>query len=360
MSQAETLPPPAGAIASRKDQHLDLCATGPVEPVSARTLLDAVALVHCALPELDAGEVELATPFLGRRLRSPIVVTGMTGGTARAGHVNRLLAELAQEHRIALGLGSQRAMLVDPACTPTYDVRAVAPDAVLIGNLGLVQAAAMEVDAIRTLVDDLDLDALAIHLNPAQELAQPEGDRDFRRGYETIERLARGLERPLVVKETGCGIQPAIARRLVDLGVRCVDVSGSGGTSWVAIEALRASAADAAASQTFAGWGVPTAAAIPGARAALGDAATLIASGGLRDGLDMAKALALGADLAGFALPVFRALERGGREAASALLSRTTDELTRALLLTGSRTVAQLRGQPRVIGAELRAWMEAL
>jgi isopentenyl-diphosphate delta-isomerase len=324
--------------AKRKDSHLDLCATGDVEPKENSTLLECVSLVHCAMPEMAVSDVDLTTSFLGKRLRYPLLVTGMTGGTDRAGAVNRDLALLAERHGLAFGLGSQRAMAEDASRAASFQVRHVAPTVALLGNIGLYQAVQLGVDGARRLVDAIGADGLALHLNAGQELTQPEGDRDFRDGYRVVEALVRALGDRLLVKETGCGIGPDVARRLASLGVRNLDVSGLGGTSWVRVEQLRAS----------------------GVQAALGPDTRLVASGGIRTGLEVAKVLALGADLAGMALPLFRAQQTGGIDGAEAVLGVILAGLRQALVLTGSRSCADLRQRPRVVTGELKDWLAAL
>lgn len=344
----------------RKDSHLDLCATGDVVPQGNSTLFDDVHLVHCALPELAMDELELSTPLFGKRLSAPLLITGMTGGSERAGRVNRDLAEVAERSGVAFGVGSQRAMAEREELTRTFAVRDVAPTTVLVGNIGVVQAKALGVDGVRRLMDAIGADAMAVHLNPGQELTQPEGDRDFRAGAQTIAGLVKALGSRLLVKETGCGLSPSVARRLVDAGVRTLDVSGLGGTSWVRVEQLRAEGTAQQVGAQFSGWGIPTAAAVAAVRRELGAGPTLIASGGLRHGLDVAKALALGADLGGLALPLFRAQQQGGVAGAARALEVILSGLRQALLLSGSRSVAQLRAQPRVLTGTLKDWLTAL
>ncbi|MBL8940100.1 MAG: type 2 isopentenyl-diphosphate Delta-isomerase, partial [Archangium sp.] len=197
--------------AKRKDAHLDLCATEEVAPVENTTLLDRLFLVHCAMPELSADELDLSTPLFGKRLKAPLLVTGMTGGTERAMQVNRDIAQVAEEFGVAFGVGSQRAMAERPELTRTFAVRDVAPSTVLIGNIGLVQAVRLGVDGVRRLFEGINADAMAVHLNPGQELTQPEGDRDFRGGYEIVGALVKALGASRVmVKETGCGISPEV------------------------------------------------------------------------------------------------------------------------------------------------------
>ncbi|MBI5544009.1 MAG: type 2 isopentenyl-diphosphate Delta-isomerase [Deltaproteobacteria bacterium] len=352
-----TKPQDADPTARRKDAHLDLCLRPEVEPEGARTLLDEVHLIHNALPELAEPELDLSARFLGKPLRAPLLILGMTGGTPRGGELNRALAAIAERLGVAFGLGSQRAMLERPSARDTYSVREVAPTVPVLGNIGIAQAIALGPGRVRDLMESIGADGLALHLNAAQEMAQPEGDRDFRGALEAIARLADVLGPKLVVKETGCGISPATCARLVERGVSCVDLSGAGGTSWVSVEILRGGRPGA---QPFATWGIPTAAAVLGARRRVGGAPTLIASGGIRDGLQAAKALALGADLVGVALPALRAHEDGGSEGAQASLMAIVDGLRMALLLTGCRTPAQLRDVPRVMGPDLARWLEVL
>ncbi|MGA9523954.1 MAG: type 2 isopentenyl-diphosphate Delta-isomerase [Myxococcaceae bacterium] len=343
--------------ARRKDAHLDLCATGDVEPAGNSTLLDCVRLMHCALPELAVDDVDLSVRFMGRTLQAPLLITGMTGGTDRAAVVNRELASLADQYGLAFGVGSQRAMAENPERRATFAVREVAPRVALLGNIGLQQAARLGVDGVQRLADAIHADGMAVHLNVGQELTQPEGDRDFRGGLPILEELVKAFGERLLVKETGCGISGAVAKQLASIGVRNIDVSGLGGTSWVRVEQLRAQGLQADIGLEFSGWGIPTAAAVSQVRRAAGPEVTVVASGGLRTGLDVARALVLGANLGGMALPLFRAQQEGGRAGAEAALVRILTALKHALLLTGCRTVAELQKAPRVITGELKDWL---
>jgi isopentenyl-diphosphate delta-isomerase len=346
-------------IGQRKADHLALCATGDVAFRGASTLLDDVRLVHDALPDLAYDEVDTSLTLLGKKLRAPILIAAMTGGTEEAGRVNRELASIAEERGYGFGLGSQRAMHKDGAAAPTYRVRDEAPRTLVLGNVGVVQAREMSTEQIYELVQSVGADALCVHLNPAMELVQPGGDRDFRGGVETLGRLAKELGVPLVVKETGCGLSPRVGKRLASIGVKHVDVSGAGGTSWVGVETLRAQAqGDARAralGEAFWDWGVPTAASVAGL-APLGFE-TIIATGGIKSGLDVARAIALGATAAGIARPVLAALHAGGRGEAMRLLDAVEAELRAAMLLTGSRNLGELRRAPRVVTGELGAWI---
>jgi isopentenyl-diphosphate delta-isomerase len=352
----------AGSIGDRKADHLALCAEEDVGFRGRTTLLEHVRLVHDALPDLAVADVDTSVALLGKTLRAPLLIAAMTGGTEQAGRINRELAGIAEERGYAFGLGSQRAMHVRPGTGETYRVRQAAPSVLLLGNVGVVQARAMTTSEVRVLVDEVGADALCVHLNPAMELVQPGGDRDFGHGVDTIARLVRDVGVPVVVKETGCGIGPAVGRRLRDVGVRHVDVSGGGGTSWVGVETKRAEAAGDAGARALGealwDWGIPTAAAV-GLLAPL-KFDTLVATGGVATGLDVARAIALGASAAGIARPVLRALASGGRAGALAFLDGVEAELRAVMLLTGSRDLAALRRAPRVVTGELAQWLGQL
>jgi isopentenyl-diphosphate delta-isomerase len=344
----------ADTISDRKRSHLDVCGEGAVEYAGKTTLLEEVDLLHDALPELAVDEVDVGATLLGKRLRAPLLITGMTGGTAEASEINRDLACIAEEAGIAFGLGSQRAMHRRPELAYTFEVRSHAPTTLVLANLGLVQAAALPTAESARLVSAVGADALCLHLNPAQELIQPGGDRDFRGGLEAIARIVRELPVPVVVKETGCGISTRVAIRLRDAGVSTLDVSGAGGTSWVKVEAIRAEEPGRELGRVFADWGIPTAAAVLGVR---GLGMTCIASGGIRTGLDVAKTIALGATVAGVALPVFRAYRDGGVASARQYIARLVTELRTAMVLTGSRDIDALGRVPTVLGPRLRSWV---
>lgn len=342
-------------IERRKRSHLELCATGDVEHLDKTTLFEEVEFVHDSLSEVDVAEVDLSVEFCGRKLRAPFLITGMTGGTPDAAAVNCDLARLAEKFGIGFGLGSQRAMLHRPELAVTYSVRREAPTTLVLANLGLNQAAATATAELSRLVRVVGADALCLHLNPAQELVQKEGDRKFSGGPSALRRIVSEIDVPLIVKETGCGISAKVGRRLEEAGVRYVDVSGAGGTSWVRVEDLRGDARSHALGELFRDWGIPTAASLVQLS---GTNLVRIASGGIRTALDAAKALALGAEICGFALPVFRAYRSGGLEAASAFLEQTIEGLRVAMVLTGSRTLSELRRQPVVLGPRLERWKE--
>jgi isopentenyl-diphosphate delta-isomerase len=348
------------SIGQRKADHLALCATDEVAFRSKTTLLDHVRLIHDALPDLDTAAIDLSVRLLGKTLRAPIVIAAMTGGTDEAARINRELAALAESRGYGFGLGSQRAMHTRAEARLSYAVRSQAPSTLILGNLGIVQARTMSTSDIQALIQDVDADALCIHLNPAMELVQPGGDRDFRGGIDTIQRLVRELPFPIIVKETGCGISRRVGRRLHDVGVRHIDVSGAGGTSWVGVETKRAEAAHDSSARALGealwDWGIPTGASV-GMLAPLGFE-TLIATGGIMNGRDVAHALALGAQAAGIARPALKALVSGGRAEAERFFDSVEQELRAVMLLTASSNVAALRQAPRMLSAELRAWIE--
>ncbi|HEY0481440.1 MAG TPA: type 2 isopentenyl-diphosphate Delta-isomerase [Kofleriaceae bacterium] len=344
------------AIARRKADHLEVAASGRAE-FTTSTLLEHVHLVHQALPELALDEIDLSITLVGKRLAAPLVITGMTGGTAEAAAVNRDLARAAQAAGIALGLGSQRAMDEHPELAASYEIRDVAPDVVLLGNVGGVQALAMGPARVVELARRIGADAIAIHLNPGQELIQDRGDRDFRGVRDAIARVVEASPVPVIVKETGCGLSPEVARALLAAGVHTVDVSGAGGTSWVAVEAVRAAeGSDAADLGTeLWNWGIPTAVSVVAcARAGL----DVIASGGLRTGYDIARALALGARAGGMAAPMLRAQRAGGSAGIAQLIAQVTASIRSICLLTGSRSAGELARAPRHLGAPLRSFLD--
>jgi isopentenyl-diphosphate delta-isomerase len=342
-------------IADRKTDHLDLATSGDVGFKRTTTLLECVRLVHDALPDLDLDAIELGSTVLGKTLRAPILIAGMTGGAARAERINLELAAIAEERGYAFGLGSQRAMLKRAEAASSYAVRRAAPRALVLGNLGVVQAAKMSTEEIRDLVGQVGADALCVHLNPAMEIVQEEGDRDFRGGLETLQRLVAELDVPVIAKETGCGLSYSVAARLRQAGVAHVDVSGAGGTSWVAVETLRAQTDKKALGEAFWEWGIPTAASVAWVHSHGFD--TVFATGGIQHGLDIAKAIALGASAGGIARAALQALETGGPSGARRFFDGVEAELRATLLLTGSANLAALRQAPRVVVGELKDWL---
>lgn len=341
-------------ISSRKVDHIDLCAREDVEYRGKTTLLEQVELLHDALPELSYDEVSLLTSFLGVDLRAPLLITGMTGGASQATRINKELAQVAAELGLAFGVGSQRAILRDRSLASTYQVRDVAPEIAVLGNIGGVQAAEMSTAEVQDLVDLIGANGMCVHLNPGQELTQPEGDRNFRGVLDALQRLSEELQVPVIAKETGCGLSLRALEKIRKTGVSWVDTSGAGGTTWIGVEVLRTPAEKRTVGQQFWDWGVPTAPSVIWAKQ---HGFQTIASGGLRDGVDCAKALALGADLAGMALPWLRAAHEGGYDSALRFGEEVLKALRTTLVLTGSANLAELKVAPRILGADLRRWI---
>ena len=288
----------------RKKEHLELCLDTDSVTNSSGTGLDRYRFLHNALPELDIAELDLSTTFLGKRIKAPILISSMTGGFDLARKINRNLAAAAQELGLAMGVGSQRVALEEPAVADSFQVRDLAPDILLLSNLGAVQLNyGYTVDHCRRAVEMIHADALILHLNVLQEAVQPEGNRNFKGLTEKIANICRNLDLPVVAKEVGNGISAEVAVKLKGAGVAAIDVAGKGGTSWYSVEAQRAAKEGKPAETTFANWGIPTEEALVAVRQAVPDL-QIVASGGIRSGLDIAKSIALGADLAAFGQPL--------------------------------------------------------
>ncbi len=298
--------PKVTQIGSRKADHIRINLEEDVRS-GLTTGLERYRFTHQALPELDLDEVNLSTEIFGKRLQAPILISSMTGGTAEAGEINRRLALAAQETGIAMGLGSQRAALEQPELAATFQVRQVAPDALLFANLGAVQLNyGYGVEQCRRAVEMIEADALVLHLNALQEAVQPEGDTRFAGLLGKIEAVCKALPVPVIAKEVGWGFSESAARGLAEAGVAAIDVTGAGGTSWTQVEMYRAETeAQARLAAAFLDWGIPTSGSILLIKRAAPDM-RIFASGGLRNGIDIAKCVALGAQLGGMASPFLK------------------------------------------------------
>jgi isopentenyl-diphosphate delta-isomerase len=333
---------------SRKADHVRLAATGEVGHRTKLTGFDSVEFEHDALPELALPEIDLRANFLGHALSAPLIISSMTGGYADALEINRALGECAEQFGLAIGVGSQRQALESTEYHASFRVvREMAPNAFVIANIGGVELAKLHAsgdsDSIRKLIDLIEANALAIHVNPLQELMQPEGARDFRGIAKAIEWIVRTVELPVIVKEVGAGISSNVARRLLGAGVRAIDVAGAGGTSWAGIELMRREGSTDDL-DCFWDWGIPTAQCIREVAELKNERVfELIASGGVQTGIDVAKSIALGADLAGMARPFIQAYMQRGREGLAAKIEGVLDQLRITMLLTGSRTLGELR-----------------
>jgi len=347
------------SIRARKSQHIRIAAE---EDVSHRgtTLLECVHLVHHALPELDLDEIDMSTELMGKRLRFPLMICSMTGGAEISGEMNRTLAEVAARQGIAFALGSQRVMLRHPEVAGDFAVRPIIGDGLLLGNLGASHLEEFSPEVIAGAVDAIEADGICIHLNAAQELVQPEGQRRFRGQIDGIARLIDRLGDRVLVKETGAGLSPAALRDLIRIGVTCIDVAGAGGTSWTRVEMHRAGTEEGRRlAETFGDWGVPTALSVIAARRLRDAKCRIVGSGGIENGLDAARAIAAGAHIAGFARPILWAFLESGLEGACAFVDAMQQELRGAMLLCGADDLEALRKVPRVYSGELRNWLEA-
>ncbi|OKH22447.1 type 2 isopentenyl-diphosphate Delta-isomerase [Chroogloeocystis siderophila] len=333
----------SGQTQTRKAEHLRICLDEDVQFAQTTNGLERYRFIHCCLPEINRDEINLRTQFLGKSLSYPLLISSMTGGTEFAGTINRRLAEVAQHYNMAMGVGSQRVALEKPQVAATFAVRSHAPDILLFANLGAVQLNyKYGLDECRRVVDLLQADALILHLNPLQECIQARGDTNFCGLLDKIEKLCGKISVPVIAKEVGNGISATMATRLIDAGMSAIDVAGAGGTSWAKVESERAeNSLQRRLGMTFADWGLPTAECITTIREVAPEI-PLIASGGLRHGLDVAKAIALGADIAGLALPFLQAAAES-EAALYELVEVLIAEITTVLFCTGTANLQEFK-----------------
>lgn len=348
MAGAERPDDPTTRTPKRKADHLRINLE---EDVSAKGItpgFERYRFMPRALPEVNLADVTTETTLFGRRLGAPIFISCMTGGVEEARAINLQLAHVAQHYGLAIGLGSGRVLLEQPDVLPTFNIRPHAPDCVIFANLGAIQLnKGVTVEQCRYLVDLLQTDALVLHLNALQEALQPEGDTEFSGLLRKIEQLCRQIDVPVIAKEVGWGIAPDEVRALIDAGISAVDVAGAGGTSWSEVERHRLNGAvRGGTAAAFADWGIPTADAIRLARRAAPEA-VIFASGGIRSGMDVAKALALGANMVGSAGPFLRAAA-GGEHAVYELAQQYIDILRTTMFCVGADSVEAFRHNPRL------------
>ncbi len=326
---------------TRKTDHIRINLE---ENVSSQisTGLEKFRFPHEALPEIDLDQVELNTNFLGKVLSAPLIISSMTGGSEEAKLINLRLAEAAQEKNIAMGLGSQRAAIEDGALADSFQVRSIAPDILLFANLGAIQLNyGYGVDECHRAIDMAQADALYLHLNAVQEAVQPEGDTKFSKLLSKIEKLCSSLEVPVIAKEVGWGISADTAKKLMGAGIAAIDVAGAGGTSWSQVEMHRATnESQARIAAAFADWGIPTAESILEIRQAA-DKVPIVASGGLRNGVDIAKCIALGANIGGMASPYLKAANSSS-EAVVQIIEEITQEIRIAMFASGASSINAL------------------
>ncbi len=322
-----------------------MCLSKKVE--SGSTWLEHVKLVHYSLPEIDFNKVNPGTEFLGKKFKMPVMITAITGGTKRAQEINRKIARVAQEKGIGMGVGSQRIMIEKPETSETFQVRDIAPDVFLAGNIGAYQIKQYSAEQVLEAADRIEADALCVHLNAAQEVFQPEGDTDFSGCLNALSDLCKAAKIPIIAKEVGNGINKQVAEELKQAGVSAIDTEGVGGTSWILVDSLRGGPDPT----EFLDWGLPTATSVlECSRTGL----PVIASGGIRSGLDIAKAISLGASLTGFALPALKATEKNEL---NKLLDKIEFELKTTMFLTRSSDLESLKKADKVISGPLKEWI---
>jgi isopentenyl-diphosphate delta-isomerase len=346
----------------RKEKHLEICLK---ENIQARTMepgFREIFFIHKSLPELDLHAIDLSTKFLGHNFSAPIIIAGMTGGTTLAKRINAALAEITEKLQIGMGVGSQRIALENPELAHTFRIaREKAPTAFLIANIGGVQL--LEENAIelaREAVDMINANALAIHLNPLQEAIQAEGQTNFKGILSRIKELAKELDIPIIAKETGAGFSAEVAKLLENAGVKAVDVGGTGGTSWSAVEYYRAKELGDELRERlgniFWDWGIPTAISVIEVRNST--SLPIVATGGIRSGIDVAKSISLGADVAGIAHPLLKPALKGPKAVAKEL-ELVIAELRTAMFLIGCESIGKLKEAPVVITGKVADWLKA-
>jgi isopentenyl-diphosphate Delta-isomerase len=328
---------------TRKADHLRICLEEDVQFRQITNGFERYRFTHCCLPELDFNEIDITTTFLGKSLNAPLLISSMTGGTERAKTINYRLAEIAQTYKLAMGVGSQRIVVEKPEVADTFAVRSLAPDILLFANLGAVQLNyTYGLEQCLQAIAILEADALILHLNPLQECIQAKGDTNFKGLLDKINLLCSKLPVPVIAKEVGNGISAKMAKQLIEAGVSAIDVAGAGGTSWAKVESERAETSLLQElGRTFTDWGIPTAECIADIRSHY-PTVPLIASGGLRNGLEAAKAIALGADLVGLALPFLQAASQS-QESLHETVQLLIAQITTVLFCTGNANLTSLK-----------------
>lgn len=328
---------------TRKDDHIKICLDEKVQFNQVKNGLEKYTFTHCCLPELDYDEIDISTNFLGKKLYSPVLISSMTGGTKNAEFINQRLAIIAQKYRLAMGIGSGRVIIEKPEVAKTFQVRSLTPDILLFANIGAVQLNyGYTWRECLKLVEILEADALILHLNPLQECIQPEGDTNFKNLLAKIAVLCEKMPVPIIVKEVGNGISATMAEKLINIGVKAIDVAGAGGTSWAMVESERSeNNLKRELGKTFANWGIPTADCVADI-AKKHPHIPLIASGGIRNGLEIAKLLALGADVVGLAYPFLKAAMTS-IEALEELIELLNTEIKTVLFCTGNKDIKSLQ-----------------
>jgi isopentenyl-diphosphate delta-isomerase len=343
-------------IKQRKREGIVIPLTRNVQAKESSTYLEYVKLIHNALPEIDFDAVDTSQKFLGHNFKAPIIIDSMTGGTPEATKINSRLSLAAEKFGLGMGLGSQRAGLLSSELAETYSIaRSNAPNAFLVANIGGAQLSkGLKIKDIKNMIQMIEADALVIHLNPLQELIQPEGEPKYKGVLSRIKEICSNFDIPIIVKEVGAGISMDVAKRLQSAGVSAINVAGSGGTSWAGVEKLRAETAHDSnkinLGELFWDWGIPTAVSLIEVRKSV--KIPVIASGGIRNGLEIAKCVALGANMCGMAFPFLRHASKS-LESLYEFTSRTLIELRSAMFLVGSKNINQLGKTRFMVTGEL-------
>jgi isopentenyl-diphosphate delta-isomerase len=350
----------AGKTEKRKAEHIRICLNQKAQARKITTGFEDVQFVHRALPEIDKKKIDLSTTVLGHRFSAPLIVGALTGGTEEATRINAAIAETVETLGLGMGVGSQRAAIEDKKLEKSFTVaRKKAPTAFLIANIGGVQLVhGYGLKEVKKVVEMIDADAVAIHLNALQEAVQPEGQTNFKGVLAKIGEIAGKLDKPVIVKETGAGIAAEDAEKLEAAGVKAIDVGGAGGTSFAAVEYYRAKGQENDVQRfladVFWDWGIPTAASL--AETTQTVKIPVIASGGVRNGADIAKALALNASLASVSQPALETAVKGAKDTED-MLSLLMEELRNVMFLVGAESVTQLAKAPIVITGKTAKWL---
>lgn len=349
---------PFSPIISRKQHHIDVCKEGSGFQVEGQlgSAFSEISFIHEAMPEIAWDDISTAVSFLGCPIKFPLFISCMTGGSAEGKSANRALAQAAQTKKLPIGLGSMRVLLDHPERAADFQIKKIARDVPVMANIGAVQIRELSFDRIRKLLEMIEADALVIHLNCGQEIFQPGGDTDFTGLLDAISRCTDHSGVPVIVKETGFGIHPRRVKTLLDRGVAYVDLAGSGGTNWVLVEECCKETRGESAAE-FASWGIPTAPLVAATRPFNGK---ILASGGLRTGMDLAKSIAMGAVAGGMALPLIQAALKGGAEAVCDRLDAIEHTFRSVMLLTGCRSIAELQKAPLIYSPNFQHYLQQL
>jgi len=352
-------------IHNRKNDHLHLSVGKNVESKTT-TLLECINLIHNSIPEMNFSDVDLSCEFLGKKISAPILIGALTGGTPLGKKINETLASSAQTHNLPMMVGSQRIALENPDTIRSFSVvREKAPDVPLVANIGIPQLVKFNgFESVEKIIKMIDADALAVHLNPLQEVIQPEGEPHFAQALKSLGKIIDHLDIPVIVKETGSGISKEVAEALVKIGIKYIDVSGSGGISWAGIEYFRSKQngynSNINLGELFWDWGIPTAASICEVKSLTKTISDLfiIGSGGLRTGLDIAKSISIGADIVSLARPFLIACKNGTKNL-DLFIKQLFLELKTSMFLTGNQTIEDLKYTPKVVMSPLKNWLES-